>query len=438
MTVVDDIDPTITCPSDIIVPNDQGECGAIVNFAATADDNCSALITYNHNPGSYFEVGTTSVTATATDPSGNSLSCTFNVTVENASPIINSISAPPTPVAQGTLINLSATFTDNNLVKATWYLSPDGSFDIATTLTATGLISGNTITGSFSPLANVYTVKLVVEDACGELDTEIYEFVVVYNPEGGFVTGGGWITSLPGAMPDNHSATGKANFGFNAQYKKGKNNVLNLEGNTNFQFTEGSFHFKSSSYEAMTLVISGAKATYRGVGTVNGSGNYGFMVTAIDGQINGGGGIDKFRIKVWDKSNGNTVVYDNELGSSENAEASTKLGGGSIVIHEVKKKSLEVDVLASDLSDNLLKAYPNPFAERVFFDMQFVNDGHAVLEIFDMRGAKLTTLFDKSVEAGMIYRLEYAPTDVVPGILIYRLVKDGEVTNGRLIYQKQR
>jgi len=38
----------------------------------------------------------------------------------------------------------------------------------------------------------------------------------------------------------------------------------------------------------------------------------------------------------------------------------------------------------------------------------------------------------------MIYRLEYAPRDVVPGILIYRMVKDGEVTNGRLIYQKQR
>ncbi len=99
--------------------------------------------------------------------------------------------------------------------------------------------------------------------------------------------------------------------------------MLDLEGNTNFQFSAGNFHFKSSAYDEMTLVISGAKATYRGTGTVNGSGDYGFMVSAIDGQINGGGGIDKFRIKVWDKTDGNKVVYDNQIESAENADATS-------------------------------------------------------------------------------------------------------------------
>jgi hypothetical protein len=41
------------------------------------------------------------------------------------------------------------------------------------------------------------------------------------------------------------------------------------------------------------LVIAGARAQYKGLGTVNGSGNYGFLLTAIDGQVNGGGGVDK-------------------------------------------------------------------------------------------------------------------------------------------------
>jgi hypothetical protein len=57
------------------------------------------------------------------------------------------------------------------------------------------------------------------------------------------------------------------------------------------------------------------------------------MLTSRDGQINGGGGTDKFRIKIWDKTN-NIIIYDNQLGDGEDANATTALGGGSIVIHQ--------------------------------------------------------------------------------------------------------
>ncbi|HIN98578.1 MAG TPA: hypothetical protein EYN07_04990, partial [Flavobacteriaceae bacterium] len=40
VTVEDNDPPVITCPADITVDNDPGQCGAIVNFAATATDNC--------------------------------------------------------------------------------------------------------------------------------------------------------------------------------------------------------------------------------------------------------------------------------------------------------------------------------------------------------------------------------------------------------------
>jgi len=39
------------------------------------------------------------------------------------------------------------------------------------------------------------------------------------------------------------------------------------------------------------------------------------MLTAIDGDVTGGGGIDTFRIKIWDNNNGGTIVYDNQLPS---------------------------------------------------------------------------------------------------------------------------
>jgi hypothetical protein len=57
-------------------------------------------------------------------------------------------------------------------------------------------------------------------------------------------------------------------------------------------------------------VVAGAEAQFKGLGAINGSGNYGFMLTAIDGQVNGGGGVDKFRLKIWDRATGN-IVYDN-------------------------------------------------------------------------------------------------------------------------------
>ena len=62
---------------------------------------------------------------------------------------------------------------------------------------------------------------------------------------------------------------------------------------------------------------------------------YGFLLTATDGQLPGGGGTDKFRIKITDKDNDGAIVYDNKLGTSDGIEDadSQEISGGSIVIH---------------------------------------------------------------------------------------------------------
>jgi hypothetical protein len=87
VTVTDEEDPTISCPADITVNAPLGTCSAVVNFTVTGDDNCSApTIVSNPPSGSVFPVGTTMVTATATDAAGNTKSCTFNVTVKDITP----------------------------------------------------------------------------------------------------------------------------------------------------------------------------------------------------------------------------------------------------------------------------------------------------------------------------------------------------------------
>jgi len=151
--------------------------------------------------------------------------------------------------------------------------------------------------------------------------------IAVYDPSGGFVTGGGWITSPAGAYVANPGLTGKATFGFVSKYKKGQTTP---DGNTEFQFEAAGFNFKSTSYD--WLVVSGTKAQYKGSGTINGSGDYYFMLTATDADTKGKG-PDTFRMKVWNKTT-NAVIYDNQIGLSDSADPTTTLGGGSIQIHQ--------------------------------------------------------------------------------------------------------
>jgi gliding motility-associated-like protein len=80
-----------SCPSDITVSAGM-LCEAAVTWTApTATDNCDASVTVtgDHNPGDVFPVGSTTVTYTAADISGNTSSCEFRVTVlSNDSPVV--------------------------------------------------------------------------------------------------------------------------------------------------------------------------------------------------------------------------------------------------------------------------------------------------------------------------------------------------------------
>ncbi|MEZ4874702.1 MAG: HYR domain-containing protein [Flavobacteriaceae bacterium] len=87
VTVVDSLPPTISCPMDITVDNDPGVCGAQVFFAdAIAIDNCgvaSVEQTAGDPSGSVFPIGSTTIEYTATDVNGNSITCSFTITVND-------------------------------------------------------------------------------------------------------------------------------------------------------------------------------------------------------------------------------------------------------------------------------------------------------------------------------------------------------------------
>jgi hypothetical protein len=324
------------------------------------------------------------------------------------------IIAPTEPVQANSGFNLSANFIGSNLSSAQWYFSSSGEItDLAEAeLSFAGSISGGLVTDTFnfdSSQTGVYSVKLVVTNICGVTAEVDFVYVVIYDASGGFITGGGWIHSPLGALVGT-TAEGKANFGFVAKYRTGNNNSGEVAGNTNFKFKAGDFHFKSSDYEDMSLVISGErKATYRGSGTVNGSGDYDFMVTVIDGEAPGAGpyDVDSFRIKIWDGSPSN-VVYDNELGVVENADSNTVLGGGSITIHKPRgngnNRSSNEAVDAESIDSDLFEAniWPSPSDAYFNIDLRTGNLSDMVeVQVFDLIG-KLVQV--DSFDAALSYK----------------------------------
>jgi hypothetical protein len=246
----------------------------------------------------------------------------------NRAPTAAAVSGPSGPVQVATSVVVGVPFADldtGDHHTASWNWG-DGTSSPGIVAESSG--AGSATGSHVYAAAGVYTVVVTVSDNHGKSAQQTFQYVVVYDPAAGYVTGGGWINSPAGAYVPDPSLSGKATFGFVSQYKKGANVPT---GNTQFQFHAAGLDFKSTAYE--WLVVAGAKAQYKGAGTINGTGNYGFLLTATDGQVNGGGGTDKFRIKIWDVATGN-IVYDNQLGADDNADPTTVLGGGSIVIQK--------------------------------------------------------------------------------------------------------
>jgi CSLREA domain-containing protein len=73
---------TITCPSNITTTNDSGQCGATVTYTSPTTTGSCGTVTCTPSSGSFFPVGTTTVTCTTTAGP----SCSFTVTVNDAQP----------------------------------------------------------------------------------------------------------------------------------------------------------------------------------------------------------------------------------------------------------------------------------------------------------------------------------------------------------------
>ncbi len=152
-------------PANITVSNDASVCGANVNWTVpTATDNCPGVVlTSSHQPGNLFPVGNTTVTYTATDAHGNTISTSFTVTVNDTEkPVINGIPSNITvsndAAVCGANVSWTAATTADNCAGASiasshisGQLFPLGTTTV--TYTATDA-AGNSTSASFTVTVN--------------------------------------------------------------------------------------------------------------------------------------------------------------------------------------------------------------------------------------------------------------------------------------------
>jgi len=170
-----------------------------------------------------------------------------------------------------------------------------------------------------------YTISVTVTDSTNLSDTSAFPaYVLVYGTSGRLVSTSS-VNTPAGAFKADSSFTGVASFSFQPDWR---NNAVPT-GQFHLDLSNGALHVDGTVFE--WLYINGNEAHFQGVGTATIGGTtktVGITGSAIDGNLSGGNGIDKVRIRIFDPLLGGqfdpgALIYDNMctdyLGSTTDA-----------------------------------------------------------------------------------------------------------------------
>lgn len=346
-------------------------------------------------------------------------------------PVAVKLILPPGGQQVGKPVSTTAMLEADKLpadVSARWNWG-DGASSIAYHTTGTNQVTGQHTYSS----TGVYLPQLEFTDACLEsTGPENAQPLAIYDPNAGFVTGGGWFT--PASIPEQV----KVQFDFNIRYKEQGGENLQLTGTTSFKLSNA-LRFESTSHD--WLVVQEDKAVWQGAGQINGRGNFGFTVSVVDAGQGKKNGTDKLRLRIWDKHEGNKLYYDSHATDefayflTENGPA---IGGGNIVIHRngnlYAEKKNGVD--AQDMLTNVLTAYPNPFAGTSMLRFELQEQSSYTLALYDMKGVLVQELRQGNAQGGELVEVQVDASALPKGMYLARLVTDRETRSVKLIVQQ--
>ncbi len=227
----------------------------------------------------------------------------------------------------------------------------------------------------------------------------------------------GWFNSEPGAFIENPEATGTLYFNM----KINNNNHPNsARGVVKIKFPAGGINLTGNSLEC--LVVEDNIITIRGEGKNKGKGLYGLLITASDG----GNQADLIKVTIWDKLDGDRIVYDNL--------AMNPIEGGYInIITPLFAK--ENDEAAFPEEFKLEQNYPNPFNPSTTIRYNVPEESFVTLKIYDILGNEIANLVNEKRSPGS-YSVNFNASQYVSGVYIYSLRAGNYAQTRKMILTK--
>ncbi len=371
---IQSLDPcNLSCPADITVSNDQDMCGAVVNFPAPTTSETCGTVSFTPPSGSFFPVGTTTVTVSTTSGS----SCTFDVTVNDTQP--PSITCPANisvnndPGFCGAVVTYSASAGDNCPGVTIGYNPPSGSFFPVgvTNVTATATDAHNnmtscgftvTVVDNEPPTISVALDPTMLWPPNHTLRNITATVVAADNCSG--VTYA--LTSIESNEPDNGLGDGD---------------------------TENDIQF--ASYGTPDLLFK-LRSERSGVGT---------------GRIY-------------------TVTYTATDGANNSTSASA-----TVEVPFDMEKSIASDVLPSQFS--LAQNFPNPFNPSTVIRFDIPTASVVTLRVFDMLGREVTSLLSGELRQAGRHEITFDGSRIGSGVYSYAITAVSTATQQEFVSVKQ-
>ena len=433
VTVEDNIAPIVFTQNRTIQLNATGNAtitAADINNGST--DNCSiASNTLSKTAFDCTNVGANTVTLTVTDVNGNVSTATAVVTVEDK--------IAPIVITQNLTIPLSggtATITAAQLNNG----STDNCGIASMTIDKTSFDCGK--------IGN-HTVTLTVTDIHGNVASKTATVTIV-----GELTSSS-IASIPTSSTFTGGVSTNLYLGYGAQSTTLQVSNMVVGGNgTNPRFYTyvwtGSASSQLSSTTSMSPVFTPTAGGYYTFNVLV-TNKYGCTTSAtISICVKDIREVDKkgkFTGKVFichappgNPSNNNTLsISVNAVASHLSQHSEDRLGSCSdapcAAPSNMMMSNNSTDGAATkegkielSLQNTELVAYPNPFSQNttVSFKLPYTEEV-AVLEMYDMRGVKIQSLFNGSANANQTYEVKFNGQEISAGSYTFRLITSKEV-----------
>ncbi|NNE96062.1 MAG: hypothetical protein HKN24_08530 [Acidimicrobiales bacterium] len=327
-TVVADTIPPVVEP---VVPAPDGANGwyvtspVVVGWTATDPEPSSGGVITPPDVSADQQGSSTYVSEQVCDAANNCALGEVTLSIDTVAPVVEDVALSVNPIPVTETAGLTVTVSDDPAgsgVESVEYSINGGP---PSPMQLTGDTASTVLDGAALG-AGIYQIDATVTDVAGNVAAPLTTYLVVFDPDGAFATGGGWFrpgsaTSDPGDVLPGIDGTSKAHFGFNIKYQNGTQAVPG--GNLQFRYQAGDFKLKSSAFDWL-VVTNNNWAKFRGTAQLDGQpGLFPFRVDARSGR---NGLPDRFVIKVW-------APGTNPDQTEPIYKASGDLGGGNITIH---------------------------------------------------------------------------------------------------------